>query len=46
MIKKHIIAIGMAVVAITTSLYTLTGCQAHEGSEDQLKNNLDSFATY
>ena len=27
MIKKHIIAIGMAVVAITTSLYTLTGCQ-------------------
>ena len=46
MIKKHIIVIGMAVVAITTSLYTLTGCQAHEGSEDQLKNNLDSFATY
>ena len=46
MIKKHIIAMGMAVVAITTSLYTLTGCQAHEGSEDQLKNNLDSFATY
>ena len=36
----------MAVVAITTSLYTLTGCQAHEGSEEQLKNNLDSFATY
>lgn len=46
MIKKHIIAIGMAVVAITTSLYTLTGCQAHEGSEEQLENNLDSFATY
>ena len=46
MIRKHIIAMGMAVVAITTSLYTLTGCQAHEGSEDQLKNNLDSFATY
>lgn len=36
----------MAVVAITTSLYTLTGCQAHEGSEEQLENNLDSFATY
>ena len=46
MIKKHIIAIGMAVVAITTSLYALTGCQTHEGSEEQLKNNLDSFATY
>ena len=46
MIKKHIIAIGMAVVAITTSLYTLTGCQSHEGSEEQLENNLDSFATY
>lgn len=46
MIKKHIIAIGMAVVAITTSLYTLTGCQAHEGNEEQLENDLDSFATY
>ena len=46
MIKKHIIAIGMAVVAITTSLYILTGCQAHEGNEEQLENDLDSFATY
>ena len=37
---------AIAVAAILTSVYTLTGCQSHQGDEDQLENDIDSFATY
>ena len=46
MIRKTISCMAIAVAAILTSVYTLTGCQSHQGDEDQLENDIDSFATY
>ena len=36
----------LSVGCIATALYALTGCQPHEGSEEQLRADVDSFATY
>lgn len=33
-------------VCAATTVLTLAGCQPHEGSESQLKEDIDSFATY
>lgn len=44
--KKQILGIGIAVAALATSLYGLTGCQSHKGDDDQLEADVDSFATY
>ena len=46
MIRKTISSMAIAVAAILTSVYTLTGCQSHQGDEEQLENDIDSFATY
>ena len=46
MVRKTISCMAIAVAAILTSVYTLTGCQSHQGDEDQLENDIDSFATY
>ena len=46
MIRKTISCMAIAVAAILTSVYTLTGCQSHQGDENQLENDIDSFATY
>ena len=46
MMRKTISSMAIAVAAILTSVYTLTGCQSHQGDEDQLENDIDSFATY
>ncbi len=46
MFKKPIMSISIAVLLIAPSIYALTGCLPHKGSEDQLKNDADSFATY
>lgn len=46
MVNKSIIGLWMAIATIATGLFVLTGCQPHEGSEDQLKADVDSFATY
>ena len=46
MVKKTISSMAIAVAAILTSVYTLTGCQSHQGDENQLENDIDSFATY
>ena len=46
MIKKTISCMAIAVAAILTSVYALTGCQSHQGDENQLENDIDSFATY
>ena len=44
MTKKLTWGLASAVACIATSLYILTACQPHEGSEDQLKTDVDSFA--
>ncbi len=44
MFKKSFPGIAVGIVSIATALYALTSCQQHEGSEDQLKNEVDSFA--
>ena len=36
----------LTVGCIATALYVFTGCEPHEGSEEQLKADVDSFATY
>ncbi len=46
MFKKPTMSIFGIVLLIMTGIYALTGCQPHEGSEDQLKADADSFATY
>ena len=46
MIRKTISCMAIAVAAILASAYTLTGCQSHQGDENQLENDIDSFATY
>ena len=46
MMKKPILDMGIAVAALATSLYGLTGCQSHEGDDNQLEADVDSFATY
>ena len=46
MVRKTISCMAIAVAAILASAYTLTGCQSHQGDEDQLENDIDSFATY
>ncbi len=43
--KKSIIGICATVALLATGLMGLSGCQPHEGSEDQLKADADSFAT-
>ena len=45
-IKKRIFAaVCMMAFCSMAGLVAMTGCQPHEGSEDQLKNDVDSFAT-
>lgn len=44
--KKSILGMGIAVAALAASLYGLTGCQSHEGDDNQLEADVDSFATY
>ena len=44
--KKSILGMGIAVAALATSLYGLTGCQSHKGDDNQLEADVDSFATY
>ena len=46
MVRKTISCMAIAVAAILASAYTLTGCQSHQGDENQLENDIDSFATY
>lgn len=45
MMKKNIIGLFVAIVCVFAGLMAMTGCQPHEGSEDQLKADVDSFAT-
>lgn len=45
MVRKSILIQGLAVALIATAAYSFMGCQPHEGSEDQLKADVDSFAT-
>lgn len=45
MVRKSILIQGLAVAVIATAAYSFMGCQPHEGSEDQLKADVDSFAT-
>ena len=44
MIKKSMIGLCIAVACMTASIFSLSGCEPHEGSEDQLKADVDSFA--
>lgn len=46
MIKKSMIGLCIAVACMTASIFSLSGCEPHEGSEDQLKADVDSFANY
>ena len=46
MIKKPMIGLCIAVACMSTSIFSLSGCEPHEGSEDQLKADVDSFANY
>ncbi len=46
MVKKSIMGRWMVVGIVALSALTIVGCQAHEGSEEQLKTDVDSFATY
>jgi len=46
MVKNRILGVGAIVASIITSTCALTGCQPHEGSESQLRADLDSFATH
>ena len=45
MVKKSFLIQVFAIAVIATAAYGFTGCQPHEGSEDQLKADVDSFAT-
>ena len=46
MMKKSMIGLCIAVACMTASIFSLSGCEPHEGSEDQLKADVDSFANY
>ena len=46
MVNKTIKALGWACLGTAASLITLSGCQPHEGSDSQLKEDADSFAIY
>ena len=46
MIKKSMIGLCIAVACMSASIFSLSGCEPHEGSEDQLKADVDSFANY
>ena len=46
MMKKPILGTAIVVAAIATSLYGLSACQSHEGDDNQLEADVDSFATY
>lgn len=46
MTKKFTRGLATTVACLATGLYIQTSCQPHEGSEDQLKNDVDSFATH
>ena len=43
--KRMFVTCCAMVAGLATSLVAMTGCQPHEGSEDQLKADVDSFAT-
>lgn len=45
MMKKSIIGIFVTFTCAIANIAVFTGCQPHEGSEDQLKADADSFAT-
>ena len=42
---KSIIGLFIAIASFTTGLVAVTGCHPHKGSEDQLRADVDSFAT-
>ena len=42
---KSIIGLFIAITSFTTGLVAVTGCHPHKGSEDQLRADVDSFAT-
>lgn len=44
MMKKSMIGLCIAVACMSASIFSLSGCEPHEGSEDQLKADVDSFA--
>ena len=46
MMKKSMIGLCIAVACMTASIFSLSGCEPLEGSEDQLKADVDSFANY
>ncbi len=45
MIRKSTISTFAVIACMLAGLVALPGCQPHEGSEDQLKEDVDSFAT-
>ncbi len=46
MAKKSFWRICPIIGIMATSVFTHAACQPHEGSEEQLKTDVDSFATY
>lgn len=46
MVNKMIFRSTIAAASTAIGLFALQGCQAHEGSEKQLKEDVDSFATH
>lgn len=44
--NSKFIPIWIGLVTLFTTIFTTTGCQPHEGSEKQLREDIDSFATY
>ena len=45
MMKKSMIGLCIAVACMTASIFSLSGCEPHEGSEDQLKADVDRLPT-
>lgn len=46
MVNKTIFPLCIAVASMAAGLLSLQGCQPHQGSESQLKEDVDSFATH
>lgn len=44
--KRRKAAFAFLLLGMCPGLFCLGGCQPHEGSESQLKEDVDSFATY
>ena len=44
--KKHTMGWVVAIFLSITAPFSFMGCQSHEGSKEQLENDLDSFATH